>query len=817
MEGVTVIENLRYAARQLFRAPTFTIVTILTLALGVGANTAIFSVIQAVLLHPSGVQDPERVASFHGKYTQLNLPSIGVSAPDFADARSMQSQIDAAALTQNVSFNATFDGRTQHLRAAKVSQQWFQVFGAEPILGRTFLSEEDQSGAERVIVLSYTAWQRMFGGQHDVIDKKILLDDQSYRVVGVMRSDFAWPQGVELWTPLGLAPTAFAADNRFNESYNSVVKLKPGVTVAQFNAGLEQKRLEEVRREGVGGSGNFAQSSGWGMFAQPWTEDAAGDLRKPLFALFAVVVMILLIACTNISGLMLARASVRMKEMAIRSALGASLRQLAMQFVVETALLAGVATVIGVLAGPLLGRLLLLAIPHDLATGFAVHTDLRVVLAAAGFGLLAAFLAGLAPVVQLARTHKSLRLAEYSKAATAGAGRQRFRNALVCTEIALAFLLVAGSGLFLTSLRQLQTVDPGFKSDSVLTGKVTLDATNYKDQDLKQANFIHDVTERLSAQPGVASAAAVFPAPFASGMHPSGSFRIVEKPSGPNDPGPHGDKGWATPGYLAAMQIPLLQGRWFSEEDRKDSPQVAVIDDMLAKAYWPGRSAVGGHLRLGGPDSPPVEIVGVIGHVRKDSLEVEENKGVIYRPMVQQPVGEAVFVVRTKMDPEAMRVSLMEAVHAVDSSEAVYEVETLRSFVTDSLAARHLLVSLLTMFGGLALLLAAIGIYGLLSFTASQRTTEIGIRMALGAQRWQVVSLMLRESMVLIGVGILAGLVLTFIAQRVLIHSFAAMDSGLSLSLVVAAFSLLFAAAIASIVPARRSASVDPVIALRSE
>ena len=487
------MDDLRYAIRQLFRAPTFAIVTILTLALGVGANTAIFSVVQAVLLHPSGVQDPERVASFHAKYTQLNLPMIGVSAPDFADAQSMTGMVDKAALVQPASFNATFDGRTQHLRAAQVSQQWFQVFGAEPILGRTFLSEEDQKGAERVIVLSYAAWQRMFGGQQDVVDKKVLLDDQSYRVIGVMRSDFAWPKGVELWTPLGLAPTEFVAQNRFNESYNSVVKLKAGVSVAQFNAALEQKRLEEIRREGTSGF-TFGQSSGWGMFGQPWTEDAAGDLKKPLIALFAVVAMILLIACTNISGLMLARASTRMREMAIRSALGASLRQLATQFVVETALLAGVATLIGVLAGPFLGRMLLLAIPHDLARGFAVHMDVRVVAVAAGFGLLAAFFAGVAPVVQLARTHKSLKLAEYSKSTTAGTSKQRFRNVLVGTEIALAFLLVAGCGLFLASLRQLQMVDPGFKSDSVLTGKVTLNATNYKDQDLKQANFLRGVT-----------------------------------------------------------------------------------------------------------------------------------------------------------------------------------------------------------------------------------------------------------------------------------------------------------------------------------
>jgi predicted permease len=809
----TLIGHLRYAVRQLWRARTFTIVTILTLALGVGANTAIFSVVQAVLLHPAGVDDPSRVASFHVRYAQLNLPSIGVSAPDLADAASLNSIVESAAMVQQNSFNATFDGRTQHLRVGLATWKWFQVFGAEPILGRTFAPEEDQKGANQVAVLSYSVWQSVFGGAHDAIGKSLLLDGKSYRVIGVMRSDFDWPRNEQLWIPLGLESAAYAPDQRFNESYDSVARLRPGVSVAQFNAALEQKRLEEIRSEG---SSSFAQRAGWAMFAQSWTQDAAGDLRKPLFALFAVVAMILLIACANISGLMLARASTRTRELAIRTALGASLRQITTQFLVETMLLAGAATAIAIAAGPALGRLLLLAIPHDLATGFVVHNNLQVMLVAAGFGLLTSLLSGIAPILQVARSYKDLHLSEQGRSATSGRARQRFRGLLVSSEVALAFLLVAGAGLFLSSLKQLQNIDPGFRSQGVLTGNVTLNASNYNDQPVKEANFLQNVTSRLSQQPGVVAAAAVFPLPFGKGMSPSASFDIQDRPSAPNDPGPHSDKRWATVDYLRAMQIPLLLGRWFNDDDRAGHPHVVVIDDVLARAYWPGRNPVGQHLR-GGRNSPWLEIVGVVGHVRRDSLEVDENKGVIYQSMMQDPIGEAAFVVRTTIDPNAMRTTLAEAVHSADSSEAVYDVHTLDSLVGDSLAARRLMVWLLTLFGGLALLLAAIGIYGMLSFTASQRTTEIGIRMALGAQRWQVVSLILRQSFTLIGIGIAAGLVLTISAQRILTHAFAAMTTGMSSSMLIAAASLVLVAALAAAIPANRSASVDPVVALRNE
>jgi predicted permease len=712
------------------------------------------------------------------------------------------------------SFNAQQDGHTLHLLAAEVTWPWFHTFGAEPILGRTFRPEDDQKGASRVVVLSYSAWQRLFGGQHDAVGKSLVLDGQPYRVIGVMRSDFDWPRNRDVWVPLGLAPTAYAADQRYNEFYSSVVRLRPGISVAQFNAAIDQKHREQIRREG---SGSFGQSAGWSMFAEPWTNDAAGDLRKPLIALFAVVTGVLLIACLNVAGLFLARASSRSRELALRIALGASRSQIASLFVSEVLLLAGFATMLGVLAGPVLGRLILRAIPHDLAAGFSVHTDLRLVLAAAAIGLLSAVCAGMAPVWSVLRQRRSLSLADSVRTSTGASGKQRLRAILVSSEMAIAFLLVAGTGMFLSSLLRLQQVDPGFRPAGVMTGSVTLTSAQYRDNDTRRAVFVGDVLTRLRQQPGVKDAAAVFPLPFGTTVKPSGSFAIEDLPTLPNEPGPHADKRWATSGLLSTMQIPLLRGRWFASSDTATTQHVAVIDDTLARAYWPHHDPIGKRIRFGSQD-PWAQIVGIVAHTRRDSLEVDENKGVVYKSFAQQPVEGVTFVARSSGgDAESLRTSMTDAVHGADGAEALYDVTPLSALVDASLAPRHLLVWMLSLFGGLALFLAAIGIYGLLSFLATQRTVEVGVRMALGANRVDIAYLIARRILPLLAAGLGVGLVLVVIAQRTLTHFFAAMTGGSVSSIAGAAVVLLLAAMVAALLPALRAARLQPSVALRNE
>ncbi len=807
--------DARYALRQLCTSPGFSTTVVLTLALGIGANAAIFSVVNAVLRHPAGVDRPEQVAAMHTLYTKFTLDIPYVSAPTEGYAASLNGLVEAAALEQPTSFNLLRGGQEVHVAAARVSSPWFRVFGAQPVLGRTFTANEDQPNAAPVVVLSYGFWQRAFGGASNVAGQTLLLDGKSYRVLGVMRSDFAWPRRSEIWVPIALPQAAFSADEVFNENYQAVVRLRPGVAVQRLNAALSTKMWEDLRR--LGGS-KYAINSGWSIYANPLTEFAAGPLRKPLYVLMAVVALVLLIAAANVAGLFLARSSARGKEFAIQMALGAATGRMLRQVFLESLMLAVLAGIAGAAAGPATGGLLLRMVPNNLAAGFAVHMSAELIAFAAAAALLTLLVSGFGPAYAMVRYRERLTLREGETHGTASSSKQRLRGVFVVCEVAAAFVLLTGTGLFLASLFALQQVDPGFNPNGVITAKVPYAGNDFKRSQQQQAVFVGGVVSQLGAQPGVRAAAAVEPLPFDPDDSQSCSFGIVGRPLAAGDPGPHSQLSFATPDYLKVMQIPLLAGRWIAATDTADSAPVAVIDQRLAKKYWPNQNPIGQHISFacdGG--NRPALIVGVTGTVRLSSLEEDTSDGMRYYPFAQGTNILADFLVRTDGDPMRMAAPMKQAVAAIDASQAVSTETSLETMVADSLAGRRLIVWMLAAFAALALLLAMVGIYGLISYLTAQRTQEVGIRMALGAQRGSVLSLILRDAMVRVTIGLGIGVVVSVAAFALVRHEFADFGMGSFRSFGAATVLLLLVGAVAGLVPAARAASVNPVQALRRE
>ncbi|HTW63600.1 MAG TPA: ABC transporter permease [Bryobacteraceae bacterium] len=814
-------QDLRHGVRMLAKSPGLTVVAVLTLALGIGANTAIFSVINTLFLHPPGIVHPERVVAERVRYTNLGLLNIGVSAPDFAQMRDNKNIFAAAALELASDFNYTGGEQPERLRGVRVSSQWFEVFGAKPILGRVFTPQEDQPNANYEVVLSWGAWQRWFGGDAAVIGRNIQLNDQPYRIIGVMGRTFDWPNlQTDLWTPLALAPAEFAPDNTFNEGFMAMARLKAGVPFAEANAymAILTKRIANDPRTAI------AKNARWGIFLVPLTDFMFGNLRTPVLILAGAVAFILLIACANIAGLLLAKASARSKELAVRAALGASRTRLVAQTLSENAVLG----LLGILAGLLAAKFgisaLLLAAPANLATGLDFPLDAYTLAFTAAVGIAAVLIFGSVPIWHMSRIDPYNALRESGRSATGSRARQQFRSVLVAGELALGLVLLAGTGLLLKSLAHINEINPGFQPHNVMTAVLSLPAAQYNTPE-KQIAFFRAVLDHLASAAGVTAAGAGYPLPF-SGGNASASFQIEGQTVPAGEPGPHGDVRRVTRGYFTALGIPLLKGRLFTDDDRLGTQSVAVIDENLAREYWPNQDPIGKKIR-NGSDSPWSMVVGIVGHIRFNQLAGDESssggssqsstKGVYYYSLNQTRAPSGFLIAKSSGDPSLLSGAIREAVRDADPNQPISDLKTMPARIAESLGPQRFAMKLLAVFATLAILLAAVGLYGLVSYSVAQRTNEIGLRMALGADPSEVLRLVLAQSAKLLMAGAIAGIVAGLILVRAMQSLLYGVSAADPLSFLGATVLLAVIALIASYIPARRAMRVDPMVALRCE
>jgi predicted permease len=812
--------DTRYAVRMLGKNLGFAAVAVLTLGLGIGANTAIFSAVNGLLLHPAGIPHPERLVAVRVRYEKLNLKNIVASAPDFTFVRDNKQIFAAAAMQREADFNYTGGEFPVRLRGSRVTWQWFEVFEAKPLMGRVFAPEEDQFGADHEVVLAYNTWKATFGGEPNIVGQSILLNSEPYKIVGVMGPNFLWPNPTDLWAPMGLKPEGYAIDNIFNESYFVVARTQPNVTLPNVTAFLDlttQQIRDDARTQG------YPKASGWGMFAVPFAQFVYGDVRTPLFILLGAVGLVLLIACSNVAGLLLARASGRAKEFAVRTALGASPWRLAGQTLTESVVLSAVGMILGLaIAFGLLGALVALA-PENLTTGVTIPMDAWVLGFTALLAVVAALIFGTAPAFRVARIDPQANLKQGRGSGSETRGDHRFRDVLVAGELALALVLLASAGVFLKSLSKLHDVDLGFRPHGLMTAALALPDKTY-DTPAKQIGFLRSALERLRNSPGVESAAAGTPLPF-SGFGGAASFAIEGRVAPPGDPGPHGDIRQVSAGYFETMGIRVVSGRTFTDEDRVGSQPVAIVDENLARQYWPNENPVGRHIR-NGQKQPWKTIVGVVAPVRHSQVAGDEAsadmvagaaKGVYYYPLYQEESAMAFLIARSKSDASGTGATIREAVHAVDQGQPVSDLKTMDQRVTLSLGPRRSAVALLTVFAVMALSLSAVGLFGLVRYNVAQRTQEIGVRMALGASRHDISKMILGDGLRLALFGVGGGLVAAFALTRVLtgmLYGVSATDPGTFVAMSVV---LVLVALFAAWLPARKATRVDPLVALRYE
>jgi putative ABC transport system permease protein len=811
----TLLKDVRYAARVLLKSPGFTAVAVLAVALGVGANSAIFSVVNAVLLKPLAYTDPGQLVLINHNYKKIDLKA-SVSAPGYAYYRDNAKSFSDVAAFGPMNVNLTGEGEPERLQGMTVTANLFQALGARAAEGRTFASEENQIGNNRVVVLSDAFWHRRFGGL-PVVGKKITLNGETYEVVGVMPPGFQFgrefgPTGPDIWAPITFTPQQLDPNSSLTSEYLGVVaRLKPGVGVAQAQAEMNSI-ADDLRRQYMPGM----DESNWGLLVTPLDEFVVGQIRAALWILLGAVGFVLLIACANVANLLLARAAARQKEIALRTALGASRWRVVRQLLTESVMLSLVGGGLGMLLAMWGVDLLLRLNDNRLPRASEIGLDRNVLLFTLGVSVLTGVVFGLAPAFHSSRVNLNDTLKEGGRTGRAGVSRL-VRNALVAVEMTFAVVLLVGAGLLIRSFARLQQVNPGFEPRGVLALMVSLPSNKYADGP-RRAAFMRDVLERVRALPGVKSAATTTTLPM-SGFNQSGSFRIENKPVAQGQDPPHGDRWMVSDDYFQTMGVPLIRGRYFDARDNADAPPVAIIDEAMARKYWPGEDPVGQRIVFEGTAQQPRwrEVVGIVGHVKNQGLE-GESRVQYYVPYAQSANSPNLFLaVRAAGDPATLAPAARGAIAEVDKDMPVYRVTTMERMVADSMAQRRFSMFLFGIFAAIALTLAVVGLYGVMSYAVAQRTHEIGLRMALGAQRGDILKMIVGQGMLIIAVGLAVGLLGALALTRVmssLLYEVSATDP-----LTYAGIALLLAsvALLASYLPARRATKVDPMVALRYE
>ena len=815
--------DLRHGLRVLASQPAFAIVAVASLALGIGANTAIFSVTNALLLRPLPYDDADRIAILWQRSPGLGVAQDWFSIGQYVDIRTDNQVFTDVAATIGASFNLTGSGVPERIDGARVSSSLFRLFGAKAAAGRVFTAEEDVQGKPPVVILSNGFWKRRFGSDPSVVGKSLTLNGNTFTIVGVMAADFVFNkeimpavngiQNVDLLLPLPLSETARA--NRGGEDFNIFAKLEPGITMEKAQADMTVLAARMKRDYPQ----NYPPNGGLTVSVVPLINQVVGDVRLALYVLLGAVGLVLIIACGNVANLLLSRAAVRQKEVAIRAAVGASRERIVRQLLTEAVLLSALGGILGlalaVVAVKVLGQFGSAKIPRLDEIGI----DGRVLAFTFGISLVTGVVFGVVPALKASRLDLNDVLREGGRGAVGtsafGLGHQQLRKLLISGEIALSLVLLIGAGLLIRSYQRITNANPGFDATNVLSIRVSLPGFKYKTPE-EAAAFYKRLEDRLKALPGVQYVGSNYLLPLSSvalAWEPISIEGYVPKAAGEDLI--IASSGYVSPDYFRAMGIPLIKGRFFDERDVRGAPEVTIVDDKLANRFWPGQDPIGKRMRRGS-DGPWRTIVGVVADTKEYEVDGEPPITAFY-PVQQLGVASRYIVIKTKSDAAPLASAVTREVQALDADLPVYDVNTMDERLADSFARRRFSMFMLAVFAACASLIAAIGIYGVVSFWVSQRTRELGIRAALGARQTDLMQLVIRQAIVLVVVGIAVGLVAAFGLTRVMSSLLFGVSATDAVTFALLAVVLGVVALVATYVPARRAAGVPPIVALRHD